>query len=131
MLDIWGMPTTPLLLLIVVAVLAAALALRNAAPNLFAGFQLSATQQIKVGDYIKLETGEEGYVTEISWNNTRIKALDESIVIVPNNRLLQHTVINYGRPLKKAKEPFRFYSRTHLTELTGLRPKLSVSLLIS
>jgi small-conductance mechanosensitive channel len=122
-LDIWGVPTTPLLLLIAVAVLAAALAFRNAVPDLFAGFQLSATQQIKVGDYIKLETGEEGYVTEISWNNTRIKALDESIVIVPNNRLLQHTVINYGHPLKRAKEPFRFYSRTHLTELTGLKAK--------
>jgi len=122
-LDIWGMPTTPLLLLIAVAVVAAALAFRNAVPNLFAGFQLSATQQIKVGDYIKLETGEEGYVTEISWNNTRIKALDGSIVIVPNSRLLQHTVINYGRPLKKAEEPFRFHSRTHLTELTGLKAK--------
>jgi small-conductance mechanosensitive channel len=122
-LDIWGMPTTPLLLLIVVAILAAALALRNAAPNLFAGLQLSATQQIKVGDYIKLETGEEGYVAEINWSNTRIKALDESIVVVPNSQLLQHKVINYGHPLKKAREPFCFYSRTHLTELTGLKAK--------
>ncbi len=120
-LDLWGMPTSPLLLLIGVVVLAAALALRNAAPNLFAGLQLSANQPVKVGDYIKLETGEEGYVTEISWNNTRIKALDESIIIVPNSRLLQRTVINYGHPLKKAKEPFRFSSRTHLTELTGLK----------
>ena len=122
-LDIWGMPTSPLLVLIAVGVLAAALALRNAAPNLFAGLQLGATQQIKVGDYIKLETGEQGYVTEISWSNTRIKALDESIIIVPNNRLLQFTVINYGHPLKKAAEPFRFHSRTHLTELTGLKAK--------
>jgi small-conductance mechanosensitive channel len=122
-LDIWGVPTTPLLLLILVAVVAAVLAFRTAAPNLFAGFQLSATQQIKAGDYIKLETGEEGYVTEMNWNNTRIRALDESTIIIPNSRLLQHTVINYGRPLKKAKEPFRFYSRTHLTELTGLRAK--------
>jgi small-conductance mechanosensitive channel len=122
-LDVWGVPTTPLLLLILVAVVAAALAFRTAAPNLFAGFQLSATQQIKVGDYIKVETGEEGYVTEMSWNNTRIRALDESTIIIPNSRLLQHTVINYGRPLKKAKEPFRFHSRTHLTELTGLRAK--------
>jgi small-conductance mechanosensitive channel len=97
-LEIWGMPTSPLLVLIAVAILAAALALRNAAPNLFAGFHLSATQQIKVGDYIKLETGEQGYVTEISWYNTRIKALDESIIIVPNNQLLQFTVVNYGRP---------------------------------
>jgi len=122
-LDIWGMPTTPLLLLIAVAVVAAALAFRNVAPNLFAGFQLSASRQIKVGDYIKLGTGEEGYVTEISWNNTHIKALDGSIVIVPNSQLLQHTVVNYGRPLKKAEEPFRFYSRTHLTEMTGLKAK--------
>jgi small-conductance mechanosensitive channel len=122
-LDIWGMPTTPLLLLVAVAVVAAALALRNVVPNLFAGFQLSATQQIKVGDYIKLETGEEGYVIEISWNTTRIKSLDESTVIVPNSQLLQHTVINYGHPLKKAKEPFHFVSRTHLTELTGLKAK--------
>jgi hypothetical protein len=76
-----------------------------------------------VGDYIKLETGEQGYITEISWYNTRIKALDESIVIVPNNRLLQFTVVNYGRPLKKAKEPFRFQSRTYIKELTGLRAK--------
>ncbi|MFC1870266.1 DUF5752 family protein [Chloroflexota bacterium] len=119
-LDIWGMPTTPFLFLMVVAILAAALALRNAAPNLFAGIQIGASQQIKVGDYVKLETGEEGYVTEISWSNTRIKALDESIVAVPNNQLLQHKIINYGRPLKKATEPFRFESRTQLTEFTGM-----------
>jgi small-conductance mechanosensitive channel len=122
-LQIWGIPTSPILILIVVVVLAAALALRNAAPNLFAGFQLSATQQIKVGDYIKLETGEEGHVTEIGWSNTHIRGLDESTVVIPNSRLLQHTVINYGRPLKKAKEPFHFHSRTHLTELTGLKAK--------
>jgi small-conductance mechanosensitive channel len=122
-LQIWGIPTNPILLLIVVVVLAAALALRDVAPNLFAGFQLGATQQIKVGDYIKLETGEEGHVTEISWNNTHIRGLDESTVVIPNSRLLQHTVINYGRPLKKAKEPFNFHSRTHLTELTGLKAK--------
>jgi small-conductance mechanosensitive channel len=122
-LEIWGMPTSPLLVLIAAAILAAALALRNAAPNLFAGIHLSATQQIKVGDYIKLETGEQGYVIEIGWYNTRIKALDESIILVPNNRLLQFTVVNYGHPLKKAEEPFRFQSRTYIKELTGLRAK--------
>ncbi|HJX69128.1 MAG TPA: DUF5752 family protein, partial [Dehalococcoidia bacterium] len=122
-LQIWGVPTSPILILIVVVVLATALALRDAAPNLFAGFQLGATQQIKVGDYVKLETGEEGYVADISWNNTHIRVLDESTIIVPNSRLLQRTVINYGHPLKKAKEPFHFHSRTHLTELTGLKAK--------
>ena len=104
MLDIWGIPTTPLLLLIAAAVLAVMLAVRNVVPDLFAWFQLEATQQIKVGDYIKLEMGEEGYVIEINWNNTHIKAQDDSTVIVPNNWLLQHTVINYGGSLKKAED---------------------------
>jgi small-conductance mechanosensitive channel len=122
-LDIWGMPTTPVLLLIAVAVVAAALAFRNAVPDLFAGFQLNANQQIKVGDYIKLEAGQEGYVTAMEWNTTQIKTLDGSVVIVPNNRLLQSSFVNYGHPLKKAREPFRFYSRTHLTELTGIKAK--------
>ncbi|MFH1087279.1 MAG: DUF5752 family protein [Chloroflexota bacterium] len=120
-LDIWGLPTSALLLLIAVVVLVVALALRATAPNVFAGFQLSATQQIRVADYVKLETGEEGYVTAMTWNSTHIRAPDESAVIVPNSRLLQHTVINYGRPLKKANEPFRFRSRAVLTELTGLK----------
>jgi small-conductance mechanosensitive channel len=122
-LDIWGLPTSPILLLLAVAILAAALAFRDIVPNLFAGLQLSATQQLKVGDYVKLETGEEGYVTSVNWGNTHIKALDESTIIIPNSRLLHGTIINYGRPLKKAKEPFRFGSRAHLTELTGLKAK--------
>jgi small-conductance mechanosensitive channel len=122
-LDIWGLPISPILLLIAVVVLAAALAFRDVVPNLFAGLQLSATQQLKVGDYIKLETGEEGYVTAVNWGNTQIKTLDESTIIIPNGRLIRGTIINYGRPLKKAKEPFRFIGRAHLTELTGLKAK--------
>ncbi len=118
-LDVWGIPTTPLLLFIAAAILVAMLALRNVAPDLFAWFQLEANKQIRVGNYIKLETGEEGYVFEINWNNTRIKALDGSTIIVPNNWLLQHTVINYGDPLKKARETFPFNSRVRSTELTG------------
>jgi hypothetical protein len=30
-------------------------------------------------------------------------------------------VVNYGHPLKKATQPFRFYTRLHLKELTGLK----------
>jgi len=36
-----------------------------------------------MGDYIKPESGEEGYVTELTWSNTHIAALDGSIIIVP------------------------------------------------
>lgn len=123
LLDLWGVPTTPIILLILMIALAAVLAFRNIIPSLYAGFQLSTTGQIKAGDYIKLETGEEGHVLEINWRNTLIKALDESTIIIPNSKIVQSTLINYGRPLKKAEVPFRFHSRAHLKELTGLKAR--------
>ena len=123
LLAIWGVPTTPVLLLIAVVVLFVALGLRNVAPNIFGGFHLITSQQMKVGDYIKLEAGEEGHIVAIGWNNTQLKTLDDSVLIIPNSRLVQHRVINYGHPLKKASEPFRFSTRTQLTELTGLKAR--------
>jgi small-conductance mechanosensitive channel len=123
LLEIWGVPTSPILLVLALAVLIAALAFRETLPNLLAGFQLNTTGQIKVGDYIKLESGEEGYVKAIDWRVTQIEGLDESTIFVPNRKLIQTTVINYGRPLKKAKEPFRFYDRVHLKELSGLKAR--------
>jgi len=122
-LEIWGVPTSPILLVVALVVLIAALAFRETLPNLLAGFQLSTTEQVKVGDYIKLETGEEGYVRTIDWRMTQIEGLDQSTIFIPNRKLIQTTVINYGRPIKKAKEAFRFYDRLHLKELTGLKAK--------
>ena len=122
-MGIWGVPTSPVLLLIAVIILVAIVAFRDAAPNLFASFQLAATQEIKMGDYIKLDTSEEGYVIDISWNSTRLRALDGRIILVPNNLLIHRKVINYGRPLKKAREPFYFNTQTHMAELTGLKAR--------
>jgi small-conductance mechanosensitive channel len=42
------------------------LALQDTLSNLFAGFYVSLAGQVRIGDYIKLESSEEGYVTDIS-----------------------------------------------------------------
>jgi len=59
----------------------------------------------------------------VNWRNTLVRAPNGSITIVPNRKMTRTTVINYGHPVKKAKEPFRFYSRSHMKELTGLRAR--------
>ena len=105
-LEIWGIPTNPIYIFLIVAVLVFVLAFRDAFPNFFAGIQIGANNQIKVGDYIKLETGEEGYITRIGWSDTPMQTPDENTVIVPNARLLQRTVINCGQPLKKVYQAF-------------------------
>jgi small-conductance mechanosensitive channel len=121
LLDVWGAPTTPIILLLAAVILIAALSFRDVLANFFSGFQLAQGEQIKVGDFIKLESGDSGYVTDVTWRNTQIRALDGNLILVPNSRLVQSTVINYGRPLKKATRPFRFYTRLYLKELTGLK----------
>jgi len=123
LLDTWGIPTTHLLLSILIILVVLTLIFRGLIPNIIASFQINTAGQLKVGDYIRLEEGEEGYITEINWKNTRLSTLEESTVIIPNNRLTRSTIVNYGHLLKKAKEPFRFNSRTHLTQLTGLKAK--------
>lgn len=121
LLDLWGAPSTPVIVLLVAIIVAVLVAFRDVFPNIAAGFQLNARAQIKVGDYIKLDSGEEGYITDMGWRNTCLDTLDDKMMLIPNTRIVRATVTNYGRPLKKAQDPFNFYSRTHLSELTGLK----------
>jgi small-conductance mechanosensitive channel len=123
LLDIWGAPTTAIIFLIVLAIVVVVLAFRETLPNFLAGIELNARGRFKVGDYIKLDTGEEGYIKEMNLTDTMVQSSDGSTILLPNRRLTQSTVVNYGRPVKKAKEPFRFFNRAHLTELTGLKAK--------
>ncbi len=123
MLDIWGLPLTSILVVLLLVALVGVVVFRDAIADVFAGLQVTATGNVKAGDYVKLWSGEQGYVLDIGTRHARIKGLDESVTTVPNSRLTQSAVINYGQPLKKAKEPFRFYGRAQITELTGLRAK--------
>ncbi len=120
-LEVWGIPTQYLVLILVVAILTLLLIFREAFPNFFAGIQLSANQQINVGDYVKLENGEEGYITKIGWNNTFLQTAQNSLVTVPNNALLQRTVVNCGHPLKKTSDPFLFYKPGIIKEHLGIK----------
>jgi small-conductance mechanosensitive channel len=81
--------------------LAVALALQDTLSNLFAGFYVAVARQIRLGDYIKLNTGEEGYVGDIGWRATTIRALSNNLIIVPNAKLAQAIVTNYYLPDKR------------------------------
>ncbi len=92
---------TPILTALGVGGLAVALALQDTLSNLFSGLQVIASRQVKPGDYVKLESGEEGYVTDITWRNTAIRALPNNMVIVPNSKLASTLVTNYYQPEKE------------------------------
>jgi small-conductance mechanosensitive channel len=93
-----GISITPVLTTLGIGGLAVALALQDTLSNLFAGMQLTLAGNIRVGDMIKLESGEEGVVEDVHWRVTRIQTLPNNFVLIPNNRLAQSVVVNYSRP---------------------------------
>lgn len=93
-----GVSITPILASLGIGGLAVALALQETLANFFSGFHIIVSKQIKVGDYVKLETGEEGYVTDINWRITKIRALPNNVILVPNSKLTQTIITNYHLP---------------------------------
>jgi small-conductance mechanosensitive channel len=93
-----GISITPMLAALGVGGLAVALALQDTLSNLFAGFYITIARQVRTGDYVKLETGEEGYVTDITWRTTTIRMLPNNLVLVPNEKLTKSIIINYYMP---------------------------------
>jgi small-conductance mechanosensitive channel len=89
---------TPILTALGVGGLAVALALQDTLSNLFSGFYVTVARQVRLGDYIKLNTGEAGYVTDIGWRATSIRDLANNLVVIPNSKLAQAIVTNYQLP---------------------------------
>jgi small-conductance mechanosensitive channel len=77
---------------------AIALALQDTLSNFFAGVYLRLDHPVRLSDYIKLETGEEGFVVERGWRSTRIKALSNNTIVVPNAKLASAIVTNFSLP---------------------------------
>ncbi len=93
-----GVSITPMLTALGVGGLAVALALQEPLANFFAGFFLTLAGQIRVGDFVRLDSGQEGFVTDFSWRSTRLRMLANNLVIVPNAKLAQAVIINHDRP---------------------------------
>jgi small-conductance mechanosensitive channel len=100
-LNTLGISIAPILATLGVGGLAVALALQDTLSNLFAGFHITAAKQVRVGDYIRLETGQEGYVQDISWRTTKIRTLPDIVVLIPNTKLSQSIITNFHMPTKE------------------------------
>ncbi|MEU5058913.1 MULTISPECIES: mechanosensitive ion channel family protein [unclassified Streptomyces] len=93
-----GISIAPLLTALGVGGLAVALALQDTLANLFAGVHILASKTVQPGDYIRLSSGEEGYVVDINWRNTVVRQLSNNLVIIPNAKLASTNMTNYSRP---------------------------------
>ncbi|MGW7578427.1 mechanosensitive ion channel family protein [Streptomyces sp. NPDC054765] len=96
-----GISIAPLLTALGVGGLAVALALQDTLANLFAGVHILASKTVQPGDYIRLSSGEEGYVVDVNWRNTVVRQLSNNLVIISNRQLADTNMTNFSRPEQK------------------------------
>ena len=98
LLDNLGIHLTALVTTLGIGSLAVALALQDTLGNFFAGLYLQADRPVRIGDYVRVDTGDEGTVMHIGWRSTRLRTITNNTVVLPNERLSKAVVTNYSLP---------------------------------
>jgi MscS family membrane protein len=99
----WGYSVGGLLAGLGLGGLAVALAAQDALANLFGYFVILADEPFAIGEFVKI--GELGGTVEgLSFRSTRIRASDQSLVIVPNSTIVNANLVNWSRLTKRRLE---------------------------
>ncbi|MFX1299534.1 MAG: mechanosensitive ion channel family protein [Promethearchaeota archaeon] len=74
--------------------LAGGLAISLAMRNFVAGLYILISDPFDIGDYVRIGSNE-GIVLEISLNYTKLRQIDGSITLIPNNNVMNSSVTNF------------------------------------
>lgn len=80
-----------------VSSLAVGLAAKDTLSNMISGFIIMADRPFRVGDRIEVD-GKVGEVSDIGLRSTKVRTLDNNIVIIPNTQLVDNVVMNFAYP---------------------------------
>jgi len=92
-----GIEITPLITGMGIAGLAVALAAQNLLTNVLGGVTITVDQLYKAGDRVEMG-GIYGDVYEIKPRYTKIKTLNNTIITIPNSKVISDHIINYAVP---------------------------------
>lgn len=90
----WNIDVTAWLASAGIVGLALSFAAKDTLSNLFAGVSIVMDAPYKTGDYIILDSGERGIVTDIGLRSTRILTRDDVEITVPNGVIGNSTITN-------------------------------------
>jgi MscS family membrane protein len=96
----WGYDVSGLVAGIGLGGLAFSLAAQDTVANLFGFIAIVGDRPFNVGDYIKTPD-VEGNVEYVGLRSTRVRQLDQALVMVPNNKLANSAILNWSRLVKR------------------------------
>jgi len=83
--------------------LAIGLAAKDTLAHMISGFTLMFDQPFRIGDRIQLVGGQVGDVADIGLRSTKIRTLDNQLLIIPNSDLCNTLLTNQAFPDPRAK----------------------------
>jgi small-conductance mechanosensitive channel len=95
LLDQIGVKVKPILFGMCLTSAPMVLAFQDVFVGFYSGVLIFISKQIVKGDYVRLDSGEEGTVVEINWRTTVIKSMSNIIIIIPNTKLSSAIVTNF------------------------------------
>lgn len=100
----WGRDLTGWLASAGIIGIAVGFAAKDTLANLFAGVFIFADTPYKVGDFIVLDSGERGRVSQIGLRSTRLLTRDDIEITIPNAVIANAKIINEsGGPYEKER----------------------------
>jgi len=99
------------------------LALQSVLSDLFSGLAITIESPYHVGDWIEMENGIIGRVTDITWRSTRVLSWNNSIYVIPNRVAASSILHNYNMPEK----PYAYW--THISVDSDIPPSTVLQLL--
>ena len=97
-LGVFGVELTAAIAALGVGGIAIALALQDTLSEFFAGGHVILDRPITIGDFIELDSGDRGRVTDIGWRSTTIKTWEGNYVVLPNSMIANSKLINFDKP---------------------------------
>lgn len=128
-LQAWGVDVGALIAGLGIAGLAVSLAAQDTIANMFGFVVIMADRPFVVGEWVKTPDCE-GTVEEVRLRSTRVRQLDQSLVMVPNSKMASASVVNWSRLGKRLiNVTFGITNTTAPEELESLLARLRSVLL--
>lgn len=108
-IHILGLNVTPFIASLGIGGITVALALQQTLSNYFSSIYLSTDKAIRIGDYIELENGVDGYVQEIGWRSVKLRTLTNNYIIIPNSSMAENMIKNFTQPDPHLAAPVSFF----------------------
>jgi small-conductance mechanosensitive channel/CRP-like cAMP-binding protein len=73
-------------------------ALQSTLADLFSGIAINLQRPYRVGDWIRVDGGAVGLVTEMNWRATQLRSPQGDTIVLPNSKLAAAQIVNFNMP---------------------------------